>query len=143
MFICFVSCQGNFANIVTSKLPQLTVLAVGHIFKLSRMQKFSSQVDFLKVQVNGTELVFDLFYKNIKIQVKDRIWFILLSLYLDVLISKSCYSLNILLRLSEMGAINSIQVTKYYLHATSMGWPIVDRSFTVFFIISISSRTNS
>ena len=27
MFICFVSCQDNFANIVTSKLPQLTVLA--------------------------------------------------------------------------------------------------------------------
>jgi hypothetical protein len=27
MFNCFVSCQGYFANIVTSKLPQLTVLA--------------------------------------------------------------------------------------------------------------------
>jgi hypothetical protein len=26
MFNCLVSCQGNFANIVTSKLPQLTVL---------------------------------------------------------------------------------------------------------------------
>ena len=26
MFGCFVSCQGYFANIVTSKLPQLTVL---------------------------------------------------------------------------------------------------------------------
>ena len=29
MFKRLVSCQGNFANIVTSKLPQLTVLAVG------------------------------------------------------------------------------------------------------------------
>jgi len=32
MFICFVSCQGNFANIVTSKLPQLTVLCAGKYF---------------------------------------------------------------------------------------------------------------
>jgi hypothetical protein len=28
MFKCLVSCQGNFANIVTSKLPQLTMLGV-------------------------------------------------------------------------------------------------------------------
>jgi hypothetical protein len=34
-FICFVSCQSNFANIVTSKIPQLTVLAkVNDILKV-------------------------------------------------------------------------------------------------------------
>ena len=33
-FKCLVSCQGYFANIVTSKLPQLTVLAFVPIFKL-------------------------------------------------------------------------------------------------------------
>ena len=29
MLKCLISCQGYFANIVTSKLPQLTVLGVG------------------------------------------------------------------------------------------------------------------
>jgi hypothetical protein len=33
MFKCFVSCQGYFANIVTSKLPQLTVLV--HVASLT------------------------------------------------------------------------------------------------------------
>jgi len=42
----FVSCQGNFANIVQSKLPQLTVLGVELILKLSRYTSRLSLIFF-------------------------------------------------------------------------------------------------
>jgi hypothetical protein len=43
MFKCLVSCQSDFANIVTSKLPQLTVLAyVTQLIMCHEIEELSS-----------------------------------------------------------------------------------------------------
>jgi hypothetical protein len=54
MFKHLVSCQGNFANIVTSKLPQLTVLGGRSIMLFS---------------LNQADIMCDFFLKNKNIRI--------------------------------------------------------------------------